>query len=233
MADRGEVRVLLVGDDSGVVEDFRHLFASQRPSGSARSIGKLESELFGAAVHHEDFPDIDLMVCRQGGEGVQAVRGALAEERPFAATFIDMQLAPGLDWVQTAEQVRAWDPAAQIVMLAGHSDVHPMDICARIPPADKLFFVQKPFHALQVKQLVCALAARRRAGADGPRESTRGITISPAAPTDCAWAASAVAEAELIAPVPTTTGIPAAVSRATPSIRSASLTSGQSPIDPQ
>ena len=69
--------------------------------------------------------------------------------------------------------------------------------------------------------------------ADGPRESTRGITISPAAPTDCAWAASAVAEAELIAPVPTTTGIPAAVSRATPSIRSASLTSGQSPIDPQ
>ncbi|MFQ5467465.1 MAG: ATP-binding protein [Kiloniellaceae bacterium] len=169
MADRAVVRVLLVGDDSGVIEDFRHLFAVRRPSGSKRSVGKLEAELFGAAVDHDDFPVVDLMVCRQGGEGVQAVRGALAEERPFAVTFIDMQLAPGLDWVQTGEQLRAWDPALQLVMLAGHSDVHPMDICARIPPADKLFFVQKPFHALEVKQLVCALAARWRLGPAGLR----------------------------------------------------------------
>ena len=65
----------------------------------------------------------------------------------------------------------------QIVMLAGQSDVHPMDICSRIPPADRLFFVQKPFHAKEVLQLVCALAARWRLGPES--QSLRGPAVIP------------------------------------------------------
>ncbi len=49
----------------------------------------------------------------------------------------------------------------------------------------------------------------RCAATEGPRESTRGITMRPAAPVCFAWAASDAARAGFCAPVPTTTGTPA------------------------
>ena len=160
MIDRETLRVLVVADDGEAVEDFRQLFAEQPEPASGGLLGRLKAELFGAVAHHDDYPKVDLATYRSGGEGVQAIRQALSDERPFAIAFIDMHLAPGLDWLQTAEQVRAWDPRVQIVMVAGYCDIHPMDICLRIPPADRLFFVQKPFHPLEVQQLVYALGAK-------------------------------------------------------------------------
>ena len=68
----------------------------------------------------------------------------------------------------------------------------------------------------------------RWAASEVPRDSTRGITISPAAPTDAAWAACSAARAGLCAPVPTTTGMPAATSRSTP--RAALLVGQQRPV---
>ncbi len=160
MNTRETLRVLAVADDAEAVEDLRRLFSAtpeDRPEGG---LGRLDAELFGAASYHEHYPQIDLVTYRSGGEGVQAVRQALEKERPFALVFIDMRLAPGLDWLQTAEQVRAWDPRAHIVMMAGYCDVHPLDISLRVPPADRLFFLQKPFHALEVEQLVYALGVK-------------------------------------------------------------------------
>ena len=110
MIDRETLRVLVIADDGEAVEDFRQLFSSQPDQRSGGVLGRLNAELFGAAAHHDDYPDIDLVAYRNGGEGVQAVRQALSDERPFAIAFIDMRLAPGLDWLQTAEQIRAWDP---------------------------------------------------------------------------------------------------------------------------
>lgn len=174
MIDRETLRVLVIADDGEAVEDFRQLFAAQPDHSAGGVLGRLKAELFAAAAHHDGYPEIDLVAYRNGGEGVQAVRQALGDERPFAVVFIDMQLAPGLDWVQTAEQLRAWDPRIQIVMVAGYCDVHPMDISLRVPPADRLFFVQKPFHALEVKQLVYALGAKWKgeSAAVGVRRAT-------------------------------------------------------------
>ncbi len=179
MIDRETLRVLVIADDGEAVEDFRQLFSSQPDQRSGGVLGRLNAELFGAAAHHDDYPDIDLVAYRNGGEGVQAVRQALSDERPFAIAFIDMRLAPGLDWLQTAEQIRAWDPRAQIVMVAGYCDIHPMDICLRIPPADRLFFVQKPFHALEVKQLVHALGAKWKG--EGAAVGVRRAPVAPEA----------------------------------------------------
>ncbi len=177
MIDRETLRVLVIADDGEAVEDFRQLFTSQPDQRSGGVLGRLKAELFGTAAHHDDYPDIDLVAYRNGGEGVQAIRQALKDERPFALAFIDMQLAPGLDWLQTAEQIRAWDPRAQIVMVAGYCDIHPMDICLRVPPADRLFFVQKPFHALEVKQLVHALGAKWKG-----EGATVGVRRAPVLP---------------------------------------------------
>jgi signal transduction histidine kinase len=167
MADQRLIRVLAVSGNAGVLEDLGHLFVSPGGSRPAGTRASLEDELFGAAVRHDDFPEVDLVTCRQGGEAVQAVRGTLQDEHGFALAFIDMQLSAGLDWLQAAEQIRAWDPGIYIVVLAGASEVHPLDVCARVPPADRLFFLQKPFEAMEVQQLVLALSAKRRVEGTG------------------------------------------------------------------
>ena len=59
------------------------------------------------------------------------------------------------------------------------------------------------------------------------------MTIRPCAPTFWACAACATADAVLTAPVPTMSGTPAFTRRSTPSMRCASVRSGQSPIEPQ
>jgi len=179
MIDRETLRVLVIADDGEAVEDFRQLFTSQPDQRSAGVLGRLKAELFGTAAHHDDYPEIDLVAYRNGGEGVQAVRQALGDDRPFAIAFIDMQLAPGLDWVHTAEQIRAWDPRVQIVMVAGYCDIHPMDICLRVPPAERLFFVQKPFHALEVKHLVHVLGAKWKG--EGAAVGVRRAAVLPEA----------------------------------------------------
>ncbi len=73
----------------------------------------------------------------------------------------------------------------------------------------------------------------RWAAVEEPRESTRGMIMSPRAPFSFAWAASAAACSVFCAPVPTMTGRPAFVRRSTPSIRCSIVSSGQSPIEPQ
>ncbi len=167
MTDWVTIRVLAASGNMGVLDDLGRLFASGEGARPAGMRASLADELFGAAVCHEDFPDVDLVTCRQGGEAAQAVRGALQDDRAFALVFIDMQLDPGLDWLQAAEQVRAWDPGIYIVVLAGGGEMHPLDVCARVPPADRLFFLQKPFEALEIQQFVLALSAKRRAEAAG------------------------------------------------------------------
>ncbi|MFQ5534541.1 MAG: hypothetical protein ACE5EM_06940 [Sphingomonadales bacterium] len=56
--------------------------------------------------------------------------------------------------------MRAADSELQIVFVAALSATHPFDILERVPPADKLLYLQKPFHALEVQQLAVSLAAR-------------------------------------------------------------------------
>ena len=73
----------------------------------------------------------------------------------------------------------------------------------------------------------------RWAAVEEPRESTRGMIMSPFAPFAFAWAASAAACSVFCAPVPTMTGRPAFAKRSTPSMRCSIVRSGQSPIEPQ
>jgi FixJ family two-component response regulator len=67
-----------------------------------------------------------------------------------------------LDGVATAEQLRAIDPDIQLVIVTGFSDLAPKQIAARVPPIDKLFYIEKPFTLHEIKHCAHALAAKWR-----------------------------------------------------------------------
>ena len=84
----------------------------------------------------------------------------LEKDKPFAVAFIDVQMPPGPDGVSTAEQIRKLDPNILIVIITGHSDYDVSEISERVPPEDKLLFMQKPIHAQEIKQFALALTSK-------------------------------------------------------------------------
>jgi signal transduction histidine kinase len=162
MAGPHAIRTLLVDDEPSLIDDYRHILGPPGETRDERLFDRLESDLFGSTVQHKRFPEIDLVAFHQGREAVEAVRAAIDEGRPFTVAFIDLYLAPGLDGLQTATQIRALDPDIHIVLVSAHSNIHPVDMSERVPPTDQLYFVKKPFHAVEIQQLVLALSARWR-----------------------------------------------------------------------
>ncbi len=163
MTGRYAIRALVVEDEPSLIDDYRQILCPPPDSQDDRLFAKLERDLFGAAARHQRFPEVDLVALSQGREAVEAVSAAMQEARPFTVAFVDLLLSPGLDGLQTAEQIRALDPEIHIVLVSAQAQVHAVEMSERVPPADQLYFVKKPFHPTEIQQLLLALAARWRA----------------------------------------------------------------------
>ena len=105
----------------------------------------------------------DVVLCKQADEAVDAVRKANDEEDPFAVVFLDLRLSPGPDGIWAGEQIRNLDPFVNFVIVTGFFDTDPREIATRIPPEDKLLYVQKPLHLPEILQFAISLGAKWRA----------------------------------------------------------------------
>ncbi len=104
----------------------------------------------------------ELVLCDQGEAAVAIAREAAAEGDAFAIAFLDVRMPPGRGGLWAAEELRALSAATQIVMVTGYSDVDPETIEQRVPPSDRLLYIQKPFHPFEIRQFASTLAARWR-----------------------------------------------------------------------
>ncbi len=156
-------RVLVADDEFSVISDYRSILCPRSGGEAGNGLSKLEEDLFGQALAHPDFPEIDLVTCQQGLDAIAAVRESVKANRPFAVAFIDMRMAPGIDGLQTAEQIRALDPEIHIVLVTAFTDLHPMAVVDRAGPADKLLLLHKPFHAPEIQQMALSLGMRWQA----------------------------------------------------------------------
>lgn len=104
----------------------------------------------------------DLTLCSQAKEALDAFRTAVEEGKPFAVTFLDLRMPPGPDGIWLAERIRALDPYTEIVMVTGYSDTSttPDKIASRVPPTDKLLYLQKPFHNLEIQHFAASLSTK-------------------------------------------------------------------------
>jgi len=164
---QGTVRILVVDDEAAVIEAYRQVFDDAQSSTMRASIEDLRTKLFlsgGAAAVARVGPRaaarFGAEYCGSADQAVAAVRQACATGRPFAVVFLDMRMPPGRDGAWTAARIREIDPQVQIVICTAYSDLDPAEIGRRVPPADQLFYLQKPFHPHEVRQLAVALGER-------------------------------------------------------------------------
>ena len=163
MLEADFVRVLVVDDDASVLAAYRAVLASP----AAPALGEAEqlrARLFNKPERQaEAATQFEVQTAEQAEAGVEAVRTQLASGRGFDVVFLDMRMPPGRDGVWAAAAMRALDPNLDLVIATAYSDTDPAELSQRIPPAEKLFYLQKPFHAHEVRQLAVALGKKARA----------------------------------------------------------------------
>ncbi|MFZ5746873.1 MAG: putative bifunctional diguanylate cyclase/phosphodiesterase [Pseudomonadota bacterium] len=162
------MRILIVDDEPAMHASYRQCFAV--PSGSADqgvALSAMAAELFGdedADVPPADPADappaFDCTYKMQGIDAVAAVEESIASGDRFAVAFIDVRMPPGIDGKETARRIRALDSDINIVIVTGYSDFSPLDISRAAGPADKIFYIAKPFEAEEVIQTATALSHR-------------------------------------------------------------------------
>jgi diguanylate cyclase len=154
------IRILVADDEEPVLDAYRAVFSDNRPSAGTSALNDLKAKLFNGSGSDQLNNDIDLFdadYCRNAEEAVLAVRRAVADGTPYAVAFLDMRMPPGNDGVWAATRIRECDPEVDIVIATAFSDTDPRQITAQVPPEEKLFYVQKPFHPHEVRQMALAL----------------------------------------------------------------------------
>ncbi len=162
------IRVLVVDDEQPILDAYRQVLGTSAPSADRAALDQLRSRLFmagGDAALMAKIPPphqpFDAVFCNGAEAAVAAVREANAVGRPFAVAFIDMRMPPGPDGLWAAQKIREIDSQLEIVVCTAFSDIDPAEIGRRVPPADKLFYLQKPFHPHEVRQMALALGEKR------------------------------------------------------------------------
>ncbi|MBI5117501.1 response regulator [Candidatus Poribacteria bacterium] len=157
-------RILVVDDEPLLLGFYQDVLCPEEEESISQSgLDDLEARLFSNAPRASAVPKFDLKLCPQGDAAVEIVREALQEKDPFSVIFLDVRMPPGPDGVWTAENIRALDPDAQVVIVTAYSDIDPAEIAQRVPPSDKLLYVQKPFQPAELRQFAVALSAKWRA----------------------------------------------------------------------
>jgi diguanylate cyclase (GGDEF)-like protein len=161
------IRVIIADDEPAVIEAYCGILGNTGDTARGRAMDELRAKLFGGSKPGSDVPgqSFDVTYVDNAGSVVEAVRNALDRQQPFELAFLDMRMPPGPDGVWAASQIRAMDPDLDIIIVTAYSDVDPREVTASIPPSEKLFYLQKPFHPHEIRQLAMALGRKSQAEA--------------------------------------------------------------------
>ncbi len=164
MGDSSQVstnRVLVVdGDPQLIAEYVRCLGVDFEPDAAAATLGDLEMVLLGEEADERHAARFDVHTRSTSQSAVDAVQQAVGDGNPYAIVFIDIRMPPDMDGLEAAKQIRAADPNVNIVLVTGSVTPELEDPGREIPPADRIFFFKKPFHAVECRQLAAALCGK-------------------------------------------------------------------------
>jgi diguanylate cyclase (GGDEF)-like protein len=154
------IQVLVVDDDEAILDLYCRILTGTIPP-ERDSPRALRNQLFGDVAHAVPPPYslFNVLYRRNAEQAVAAVAEALAGGKPFSVVFLDLQMPPGPDGAWAAARIRESDPNVNIVMVTA-ANIDPREIAAQAPPEEKLFYVRKPFHLHEIRQLALTLGRR-------------------------------------------------------------------------
>jgi len=118
--------VLVIDDEEMVRDNIEDILVPRAMSQEQYSISNAVNILFDApptllAPRTRNIPVFTVDKASNGMEGVQKVRKAVEQGKPYAVIFLDMRM-PGINGLETAMEIRKYDIKAEIVFITAYSD---------------------------------------------------------------------------------------------------------------
>ncbi len=155
-----QFRILIIDDNPSIHLDFKKILKTER---SSNNLDKLNSMIFGnEAVEKEsiELPFFHIDNALQGKEGIDRIKKALKEKKPYTLAFVDIRMPPGLDGIETIKAIWALDKELQIVICTAYSDYTWEETVETLGVTDSLLILKKPFDSIAVRQFACALTKK-------------------------------------------------------------------------
>ncbi|MEM9461746.1 MAG: response regulator [Myxococcota bacterium] len=152
-------RVLIVDDNPAIHEDFRRVFDDadlRRRALDELTFSVLGSEPAATATG----PAFVLDFARQGQRALAMVTAARESNDPYALVFMDIQMPPGWNGVDSTRRIIASDPDVHVVLCTAHTDAKAQQQVVALPARDRVLILKKPFDTLEVQQLARALCEK-------------------------------------------------------------------------
>jgi CheY-like chemotaxis protein len=157
-------RILIIDDQNSIHEVFRTILL--RPAICTGALNDLESELFGdptAIGGDETSAESTSHVvefAHQGEEGFLKLQAALERGEHFDLAFVDMQMPPGWNGIETIRQLWTLMPSLPVVVCTAYSEYSWIDICKMLGNTEQLNLLPKPFIAAEVHNIVNDVVSR-------------------------------------------------------------------------
>jgi diguanylate cyclase (GGDEF)-like protein len=153
-------RVLIVDDNAAIHQDFRKVLCLPTEHAAQSALDILEAGMLGEVATSTVRPDFEVDSAHQGQQGLEMVRRAAAEGRPYAVAFVDMRMPPGWNGLETIEHLWKAAPDLQVVICSAHTDYDWTEVVQRLGHSDRLLVLRKPAEPIEVLQ--CATALSRK-----------------------------------------------------------------------
>jgi two-component system sensor histidine kinase/response regulator len=151
-------RILLIDDSESIHKDFQMILANT--DADMAVLHEAKAAIFSGTSRSSQRISFELDSAFQGRDGLEKVRQAMREGRPYAMAFVDIRMPPGWDGVETIRRIWQVYPELEVVICTAYSDYEWNGIVAKLGQTDRLLILKKPFDNVEVYQLASALTEK-------------------------------------------------------------------------
>lgn len=158
MDELNNMRILIIDDNPEIHQDFQKILSFDD---TTSAIDAMSEQLFSDIEPKKiSFPKFILDCASQGKDGVEKIKQALNEKKPYAVAFVDIRMPPGWDGIETIQHIWELDDNIQVVICTAFSDYSWEETIKKLGMRDNLLVLKKPFDIVAVRQLAFALTKK-------------------------------------------------------------------------
>ncbi|MBS0290111.1 MAG: EAL domain-containing protein [Proteobacteria bacterium] len=151
-----QIRILTIDDNPAIHQDFFKILTMTKDS--TQELNQLDEALFGETeFKNEILLNFKIDTATQGEEGVEKIKQAYSQGKPYAIVFVDVRMPPGWDGIETIKHILPIDSNIQVVICTAYTDYSWEETIEQLGMRDNILILKKPFDTITVRQLACSL----------------------------------------------------------------------------
>jgi signal transduction histidine kinase len=151
-------RILVIDDEERIHQDFQCVLKPRNMDDA--DLSNLESAFTGEARTTPSPMCFEVDCALTGLEGLEKMKAASSEGRPYALAFVDLRLGTGWDGLATIRALWREDQHLQVVICTAYTDETLEQADEILGSSDRCLILKKPYDPIEVRQLTRAMIAK-------------------------------------------------------------------------